>query len=277
MSLPFSYAVGPVARDREAVLALMEHAHALAKGEGRSLEIKSLAQDVPLAPGYSRREAYCDVPRRHDRRRDRRLRAPACRQHPPQHQEGAEEQPASCRPRRVAESWLDFAKLQEATSHSHGLPAPPRKLLRATAVAAWRSRGSPAFAWPASTACRWPVSSSGRAPGSGSTPSAPRVPMPSRRDPTTCSSGGPSWTPIEAGVGFDLGRASPQQEGPGRVQAALGRAGCATGLRLLAGTPGTQHAAPRPRRARAPGPRLVAPPGARGSSRFRPVPLHGLT
>ncbi len=125
VSLPFSYAVGPVARDVDSLLALMAHAGDTAKDGKLSLEIKSLAHEVPLAPGFSRREDYstfivdlaggeaATFERLHSSTR-RGIRK-------------AEKGNLAITADNDAESWLAFARLQEGTSHGHGLPAPPRR------------------------------------------------------------------------------------------------------------------------------------------------------
>jgi hypothetical protein len=125
VSLPFSYAAGPVARDDETLQALMSHVADFARGEHLTLEVKSLAHDVPPAPGFSRREAYSTFlvdlsggedtvfERLHSSTR-RGIRK-------------AEKGSLTSTVETGAEAWLAFARLQEATSHSHGLPAPPRR------------------------------------------------------------------------------------------------------------------------------------------------------
>lgn len=211
VSLPFSYAVGPVAHDHEAVLALMEYAHALAKGEGRSLEIKSLAHDVPLATGYSRREAYATYlvdmsggetaifERLHAGSTRRSIRK-------------AQKSNLLVSTETLAESWLAFAKLQEATSHGHGLPAPPRSFfvdgcrgLAEQGLASLRLarlEGVPVAGivlWQGARQWIYAFGAS-RSDALEARPNHLLI-----------------WRAIldalGAGVGFDLGRASPQQEG----------------------------------------------------------------
>lgn len=211
VSLPFSYATGPVARDRETALALMEHAHAIAQEKGVPLEVKSLARDVPPAPGFSRREAYSTYvvdmaggesavfERLHAGSTRRSIRK-------------AMKSNLAVSIDNSIEAWVAFAKLQEATSHGHGLPAPPRSFfvdgcrgLAAAGLASLR------LAWldgvPVAGIVLWQGARQWIYAFGASRPDA----LEARPNHLLI------WQAIvdalNAGVGFDLGRASPQQAG----------------------------------------------------------------
>jgi len=211
VSLPFSYAVGPVGRNPEAVLALMEYAHALAKGEGRPLEIKSIAHEVAPAPGYARREAYSTYlvdmaggetaifERLHAGSTRRSIRK-------------AQKSNLLVSTETMAESWLAFAKLQEATSHGHGLPAPPRSFfvdgcrgLAEQGLASLRLARRDGV--PVAGIVLWHGARQWIYAFGASRPDA----LEARPNHLLI------WRAIvaalEAGVGFDLGRASPEQPG----------------------------------------------------------------
>lgn len=211
VSLPFSYAVGPVARDRDTVLALLTYAHALAKGEGRSLEIKSLAQDVPPAPGYSRRETYStylvDMSGGESAVFER-LHAGSTRRSIKK----ALKSNLAVTTETSVESWLAFAKLQEATSHGHGLPAPPRSFFidgcRGLAEHGLASlRLARLEGVPVAGIVLWQGARQWIYAFGASRPDALEA------RPNHLLIWRAIVDAIHAGVGFDLGRASPQQEG----------------------------------------------------------------
>jgi len=211
VSLPFSYAVGPVARDHDTVLALLTYALALAKGEGRALEIKSLAPDVPPAPGYTRRETYSTYlvdmsggetavfERLHAGSTRRSIRK-------------ALKSNLAVTTETSVESWRAFAKLQEATSHGHGLPAPPRSFFvdgcRGLAEHGLASlRLARLEGVPVAGIVLWQGARQWIYAFGASRPDALEA------RPNHLLIWRAIVDAIHAGVGFDLGRASPQQEG----------------------------------------------------------------
>jgi hypothetical protein len=210
VSLPFSYAVGPVARDDETLRALMSQAADYAKAGRLTLEIKSIARDVPLTAGFSRREGYSTflvdlsggevavLARLHDNSR-RGIRK-------------AEKGTLTLTSDNAAESWLAFAKLQEETSHGHGLPAPPRRFfvegcrglgdrglaslrlahldgVPVAGIVLWQGARNWIYAFGASRAAAL------------------------EKRPNHLLMWRAIQDAIQAGKGFDLGRASPQQPG----------------------------------------------------------------
>ncbi len=126
VSLPFSYAAGPMARSEDAARALLEEAVRLAGERGtKRAEIKQANPPWDAADGYVRNVHY------HAYRLDtsgsesdifKRL-------HKSSTQRGIRKAEKSGVRVRVGSShrdWLEMARLQERTSHGHGVPAPPR-------------------------------------------------------------------------------------------------------------------------------------------------------
>ncbi len=126
VSLPFSYAAGPIARSADAAQALLEEAARLAAERGiRRAEIKQANPPWDAAAGYVRNVHY------HAYRLD--TSGPEGdifkRLHKSSTQRGIRKAEKSGVTVRVGESradWLQIARLQERTSHRHGVPAPPR-------------------------------------------------------------------------------------------------------------------------------------------------------
>jgi hypothetical protein len=126
VSLPFSYAAGPVARSPETARALIEESTRIARERGaRRVEIKQANPSWEAARGFARNVHY------HAYRLDtsgsesdifKRL-------HKSSTQRGirkAEKSGVKVRTGSSLEDWLEMALLQESTSHRHGVPAPPR-------------------------------------------------------------------------------------------------------------------------------------------------------
>jgi hypothetical protein len=126
VSLPFSYAAGPIARSADAARALLEDSTRLARERGvRRVEIKQANPPWDAARGFVRNVHY------HAYRLDtsgsegdifKRL-------HKSSTQRGirkAEKSGVNVRVGTSHHDWLEMALLQESTSHRHGVPAPPR-------------------------------------------------------------------------------------------------------------------------------------------------------
>ncbi|HET6836985.1 MAG TPA: GNAT family N-acetyltransferase [Gemmatimonadales bacterium] len=126
VSLPFSYAAGPLASDAAAADALSAALRERALGRRiRRVEVKSRG-DFPPAPGYHRTSHYTtyEVPtdggeaevwkRLHPGSTQRSIRK-------------GEKAGVVVRRGETARDWLIMAELEERTAHSHGLPAPPRR------------------------------------------------------------------------------------------------------------------------------------------------------
>jgi hypothetical protein len=126
VSLPFSYAAGPIARSPDAARALLEESARVAGPRGaRRLEIKQANPVWDAANGFVRNVHY------HAYRLDtsgsesdifKRL-------HKSSTQRGirkAEKAGVKVRVGTSRDDWLEMARLQERTSHRHGVPAPPR-------------------------------------------------------------------------------------------------------------------------------------------------------
>jgi hypothetical protein len=125
VSLPFSYAAGPLALDQSTAWDLNETVRERARELGiRRVEIKSRGEHQP-APGFLRTAHYStyEVPtgggeaalwkRLHPSSTQRSIRK-------------GEKSGLIVRQGEAASDWLLMAQLEERTAHSHGLPAPPR-------------------------------------------------------------------------------------------------------------------------------------------------------
>lgn len=136
VSLPFSYAAGPIARSDEVALALAEESARLAKRSGmKRVEIKQAGTHREAAPGFSRSvhyQAYRLATSGGEAEIWKRL-------HKSSTQRGIRKsEKAGVRVRggegavgggraESEDDWLAMARLQERTSHRHGVPAPPRR------------------------------------------------------------------------------------------------------------------------------------------------------
>jgi hypothetical protein len=213
VSLPFSYAAGPLADTPEADAALCGAARALAaeRGVGR-VEIKRATREAPPAEGFTRAGRYATYlvdtsggesavwNRLHASSTRRGIRKAE--------REGVEvERPTD------EDGWRIMAELQAASSHGHGLPAPPARFFTVTcrslqaegladlylaraasgeaigAIVLWKGARSWIYAFGASR------------------PEALEL------RPTHALLWRAMRDAIDAGVGFDLGRAAPEQQG----------------------------------------------------------------
>lgn len=126
VSLPFSYAAGPIARSAGAALALAAEATKLAEQRGaKRVEIKQANPPWEPAPGFVRNVHYqayrldtsggeSDIFKRlHKSSTQRGIRK-------------SEKSGVVVREGSSKGDWLQMALLQERTSHGHGVPAPPR-------------------------------------------------------------------------------------------------------------------------------------------------------
>ncbi|MEP6574553.1 MAG: GNAT family N-acetyltransferase [Gemmatimonadota bacterium] len=127
VSLPFSYAAGPVFEDEEVRLALLEAARNLAASrKARRLEIKQESAPGPAAPGFVRAEHYhaYRVPMDGgEKALWGRLHAGSTRRSIRK----GERDGVLVRHGVDAADWTSLAQLEEATAHRHGVPAPPRR------------------------------------------------------------------------------------------------------------------------------------------------------
>ncbi|HEX7336532.1 MAG TPA: GNAT family N-acetyltransferase [Gemmatimonadales bacterium] len=212
VSLPFSYAAGPLALDTDTALALATAVRERAlERRIRRVEIKSRAEHPP-APGFQRalRYATYEIPD------DGGVSAVWKRLHPGSTQRSirkGERAGVSIRRATSADDWLIMAQLEERTAHGHGLPAPPRRFFlegcrrlqdlgladlylaftaaghRAAAITVWKGPRSWIYGFGASD------------------------PAYLEHRPNHVL----LWTAIQdaiaAGCRFDMGRAAPEQEG----------------------------------------------------------------
>ena len=212
VSLPFSYATGPLARDVQATVALIDALRAAARDRGVTrIEVKQRGADSPLADGFKRTLHYSTYVVDTSGGID----AVWKRLHPSHVQRGIKRARKSVRVERAEgrEAWLIMAELQQQNARRHGLPAPPTSfftqlcarlqtigladLLLAriegdvcvAAIVLWKGSAEWIYAFGAS------------------------LPEYLEHRPNHLL----LWTALEtavaAGVRFDLGRAAPEQEG----------------------------------------------------------------
>lgn len=212
VSLPFSYAAGPLALDTATALALATGVRERAlERRIRRVEIKSRAEHPP-APGFQRASRYAtyEIPT------DGGATAVWKELHPGSTQRSirkGEKAGVVVRRATSADDWLIMAQLEERTAHGHGLPAPPRRFFvegcrrlqdlgladlylaftaagdRAAAITVWKGPRSWIYAFGASDPAH----------------------LEHRPNHVLL------WTAIQdaiaAGCRFDMGRAAPEQEG----------------------------------------------------------------
>jgi hypothetical protein len=212
VSLPFSYAAGPLVRDDATASALADAARERARQRHiRRVELKSRGEHPPPA-GYQRSAHYStyEVPTEGGEA------ALWGRLHPSSTQRSIRKGQKAGLVVRQAESakdWLIMAELEERTAHGHGLPAPPRRFftegcrtLQSTGLAAlylaFTAGGAPAAAitlWKGSRSWIYAFGASDPAH------------LEHRPNHVLI------WTAMQdaarAGCCFDLGRAAPEQEG----------------------------------------------------------------
>ena len=212
VSLPFSYAAGPLAKDATTANILVAAVRERAQERRiRRVEIKSRGQ-FPPAPGFHRTAHYStfEVPI------DGGESAVWSRLHPGSTQRSIRKgQKAGLiiRKGETTSDWVHMAELEERTAHAHGLPAPPRRFFTdacrrlqdaglASVYLALTPAGAPAAAitvWKGPRAWIY---------GFGASDPAHLEHRPNHLL---------IWTAIQdaidAGCRFDLGRVAPEQAG----------------------------------------------------------------
>jgi hypothetical protein len=211
VSLPFSYAAGPLARNSGVADALAAAVREDARDRRiHRVELKSRGE-FPPAPGFHRTSHYST----YEISIDGGEAAVWGRLHPGSTQRSIRKgQKAGLIIRRgeSPEDWLLMARLEEQTAHSHGLPAPPRRFFT---QGCWRlQQAGLAAAYlafkentPAAAISVW---KGPRAWIYGFGASDPAL-LEHRPNHVLI------WTAIQeaisAGCSFDLGRVAPEQEG----------------------------------------------------------------
>jgi hypothetical protein len=212
VSLPFSYAAGPLALDVKAADALTSALRERARERGiRRVEVKSRGE-YPPAPGFHRTSRYVtfEIPTEqgetavwdqlHRGSTQRSIRK-------------GEKAGLVVRRGDGEDDWTIMAKLEERTAHGHGLPAPPRRFfiqgcrqLQAAGLAdlylALTSSGNPAAAitvWKGPRAWIYGFGAS--------------EPAQLEHRPNHVLIWAAIRDAIAAGCRFDLGRVAPEQEG----------------------------------------------------------------
>ena len=229
VSLPFSYAAGPLALDGATAAALSEAVLQRAlERRIRRVELKSRGEYEPAA-GFQRVSHYAayEIPTEEGEEAVwQRLHAGSTRRSIRKGQKAG----LIVRRGETASDWLVMAELEERTAHGHGLPAPPRRffvegcrLLQSEGLAdvylAFTSAGAPAAAITV-----W------KGPRSWIYAFGASDPAHLEHRPNHVL----IWTAIQdaiaAGRRFDLGPCRPGAGRPGGVQAALGWTGPTAGL-----------------------------------------------
>ena len=212
VSLPFSYAAGPLALDADTALELSAAVRERAlERRIRRVEIKSRSEHPP-APGFHRVSRYATYEIATDGGKS----AVWQQLHPSSTQRSirkGEKAGVVVRRGESADDWLMMAELEERTAHGHGLPAPPRRFFiegcrqlqgagladlylaftsagdRAAAITVWKGPRSWIYGFGASDPAQ----------------------LEHRPNHVLL------WTAIQdaiaAGCRFDMGRAAPEQEG----------------------------------------------------------------
>jgi hypothetical protein len=212
VSLPFSYAAGPLAHDEPTAWGLSEFARQRARELGtRRVEIKSRSEYKP-APGFQRTTHYStfEVPTEGGEA------ALWKRLHPSSTQRSirkGEKSGLIVRQGDTAADWLMMARLEEDTAHGHGLPAPPRQFfvegcrtLQASGLAGLYLAFTSSQA-PAAAITIW------KGPRSWIYAFGASDPAHLEHRPNHVLIWSAMKDAASAGRSFDLGRAAPEQEG----------------------------------------------------------------
>lgn len=212
VSLPFSYATGPLAQDAATASALSQAVVERARERGVSrVEIKSRGEHPP-APGFQRafRYATYEIPTEGGESFVwRQLHASSTQRSIKKGQKAG----LVISRGDTSADWLVMAELEERTAHGHGLPAPPRRFFvdgcrrlqsaglagvylaltssgaRAAAITVWKGPRSWIYAFGASD------------------------PAHLEHRPNHVLLWAAIQDAIAAGCRFDMGRAAPEQEG----------------------------------------------------------------
>ena len=212
VSLPFSYAAGPLALDSDTALALGTAVRERAlERRIKRVEIKSRAEHPP-APGFQRASRYAT----YEIATEGGTSAVWKELHPsstPRSIRKGEKAGVTVRRATSADDWLIMAQMEERTAHGHGLPAPPRRFFlegcrrlqdlgladlylaftgagdRAAAITLWKGPRSWIYAFGASD------------------------PAYLDHRPNHVLLWAALQDAIAAGCRFDMGRAAPEQEG----------------------------------------------------------------
>ena len=212
VSLPFSYAAGPLAQDAATAAALSEAVLERARERGvRRIELKSRGE-YPAPTGFQRASRYAtyEVPTEQGESSVwQQLHASSTQRSIKKGLKAG----VVVRRGETAEDWLVMAELEERTAHGHGLPAPPRRFfvegcrrLQSAGLAqvylAFTSMGNPAAA-----IAIW------KGPRSWIYAFGASDPAQLEQRPNHVL----LWTAIQDAIAserrFDMGRAAPEQEG----------------------------------------------------------------
>jgi hypothetical protein len=212
VSLPFSYAAGPLAQDAATAAALSEAVLERARERGvRRIELKSKGE-YPAPAGFQRafRYATYEIPT------DQGESAVWQQLHASSTQRSIKKGLRAgvvVRRGETAEDWLVMAELEERTAHGHGLPAPPRRFF----VEGCRRLQSAGLAqvYLAFTSTRVPAAAITiwKGPRSWIYAFGASDPAQLEQRPNHVL----LWTAIQDAIAserrFDMGRAAPEQEG----------------------------------------------------------------
>jgi hypothetical protein len=212
VSLPFSYAAGPLAESADASLALIGALRARAQSHRATrVEVKQRGGDVPLGEGFSRSDHYATYVVSTGGGIDAVWKS----LHPSHVQRGIKRARKSVTIEHAADdaAWATMAELQQKNARRHGLPAPPATFFT-RACAQLQSKGLAdlriariASGQPIAAIVLWKGSSEWIYAFGASLPEY----LEHRPNHLLL------WNALEdavaAGVRFDLGRAAPEQAG----------------------------------------------------------------
>jgi hypothetical protein len=212
VSLPFSYAAGPLALDDATAIALSASVRERAMDRRiRRIELKSRGQ-YPPAPGFQRSSRYATYEinsaggassvwqRLHASSTQRSIR---------------KGQKAGIIVRRgeTPEDWRIMAELEERTAHGHGLPAPPRRFFTEGCLKLQRAGLADLYLASTSSGAAAAAITIWKGPRSWIYAYGASDPEHLAQRPNHVLLWAAIQDAIAAGCGFDMGRAAPEQEG----------------------------------------------------------------
>jgi len=212
VSLPFSYAAGPLAAEATTAHALAAAVRERARDRGiRRIELKSRGE-FPPPPGFHRTSHYSTYEvsieggeagvwsRLHPGSTQRSIRK-------------GQKSGLTIRKGETASDWIIMAELEEQTAHSHGLPAPPRRFFSEGCLRL--QRAGLAAVYLAFTASEIPAAAITiwKGPQSWIYGFGASDPGQLEHRPNHVLIWAAIQDAIAAGCRFDLGRVAPEQEG----------------------------------------------------------------
>jgi hypothetical protein len=212
VSLPFSYAAGPLAHDAATAAALAEAVLQRAQERGvRRIELKSRGE-YPAPPGFQRASRYTtyEIPTAQGEAAVwQQLHAGSTQR---SIKKGLKAGIVVCKG-ETAEDWLAMAELEEGTSHGHGLPSPPRRFFVEGCRRLQRAGLADVYLAFTSTGARAAAITIWKGPRSWIYAFGASDPAYLEHRPNHVLLWSALQDAIAAGCSFDMGRAAPEQEG----------------------------------------------------------------